>query len=183
MSAATCDVCGHYLHGLDEMCGADHNGYMCECDGRMHYFCACGDRFETVADLTEHGRLCLTIAENEDHLVEGGHLDPSARLTPAPNAGWRRSEPAVIQTPDTRGPWDQRKAEAAAAGLAVAAILEAVGLGTAVLVVHCVESAIHVYAKVPRDAATALTEQRPGVDPAPVWRGHIAACPVTLTTH
>ena len=37
--------------------------------------------------------------------------------------GWRRSEPAVIQTPDTRGPWDQRKAEAAAAGLAVAAIL------------------------------------------------------------
>lgn len=24
--------------------------------------------------------------------------------------GWRRSEPAVIQTPDTRGPWDQRKA-------------------------------------------------------------------------
>ena len=43
MSAATCDVCGHYLHGLDEMCGADHNGDMCECDGRIHYFCACGD--------------------------------------------------------------------------------------------------------------------------------------------
>lgn len=79
--------------------------------------------------------------------------------------------------------WDQRKAEAQAAGLAVAAILQAVGLGTAVLVVHCVESAIDVYAKVPRDAATALTEQRPGVDPLPVWRGHIAACPVTLTTH
>ena len=31
----------------------------------------------------------------------------------------------TIQTPDTRGPWDQREAEAAAAGLAVAAILAA----------------------------------------------------------
>ena len=156
MSAATCDVCGHYLHGLDEMCGADHNGYMCECDGRMHYFCACGDRFETVADLTEHGRLCLTIAENEDHLVEGGHLDPSARQTPAPNTGWRRSEPAVIQTPDTRGPWDQRKAEAAAAGLAVAAILAAAGDGTATLAIHCW----------PAESGTqALREGFPGMDP------------------
>ena len=33
--------------------------------------------------------------------------------------GWRRSEPAVIQTPDTRGPWDQREAEAAAAGVTI----------------------------------------------------------------
>jgi len=39
----------------------------------------------------------------------------------------------TIQTPDTRGPWDQREAEAAAAGLAVAAILEAAGDGTATL--------------------------------------------------
>ena len=105
MSAATCDVCGHALHGLNEMCGADHYGDTCECDGRWYFFCACDDRFETVTDLTEHGRLCPTIAENEDYLVEGGHLDPSARLTPAPNAGWRRSEPAVIQTADPTPLW------------------------------------------------------------------------------
>jgi len=41
----------------------------------------------------------------------------------------------TIQTPDTRGPWDQRKAEAAAAGLAVVAILEAAGDGTATLAI------------------------------------------------
>ena len=41
----------------------------------------------------------------------------------------------TIQTPDTRGPWDQR--EAAAAGLAVVAILAAAGDGTATLAIPC----------------------------------------------
>ena len=56
----------------------------------------------------------------------------------------------TIQTPDTRGHWDQREAEAAAAGLAVAAILEAAGDETATLAIHCwpAESGTqaHVYA-------------------------------------
>ena len=190
MSAATCDFCGHYLHGLDEMCGADHNGDMCECDGRIHYFCACGDRFETVADLTAHRRLCLTIAENEDHLVEGGHLDPSARRTPAPNTGWRRSEPAVIQTPDTRGPWDQRKAEAAAAGLAVVAILEAAGDRAASVTVTAYPAALgsqaQVHATVPVDVAATLADQhsltRDTARLWPLWTGTVCGAPVTITT-
>ena len=57
----------------------------------------------------------------------------------------------TIQTPDTRGPWDQR--EAAAAGLAVVAILAAAGDGTATLAIHCwpAESGTQarVYARVP----------------------------------
>lgn len=191
MSAATCDVCGHALHGLNEMCGADHYGDTCECDGRWYFFCACDDRFETVTDLTEHGRLCPTIAENEDYLVEGGHLDPSARLTPAPNAGWRRSEPAVIQTADPFGPdWDQREAEAAAAGLAVAAILAAAGDGTATLAIHCwpAESGTQarVYARVPADAARTLTDEHPLTRDEsllwPLWTGTVCGAPVTITT-
>ena len=71
----------------------------------------------------------------------------------------------TIQTPDTRGPWDQREAEAAAAGLAVAAILAAAGDGTATLAIHCwpAESGTqaHVYARVPADAARTLTDEHP----------------------
>ena len=62
----------------------------------------------------------------------------------------------TIQTPDTRGPWDQREAEAAAAGLAVAAILAAAGDGTATLAIHCW----------PAESGTqALREGFPGMDP------------------
>lgn len=125
------------------------------------------------------------------------------RRTPAPNTGWRRSEPAVIQTPDTRGPWDQRKAEAAAAGLAVVAILEAAGDGTATLAIHCwpAESGTQarVYARVPADAARTLTDEHPltrdesllwanGLRKTaetirrPLWTGTVCGAPVTITT-
>ena len=97
----------------------------------------------------------------------------------------------TIQTADPYGPdWDQRKAEAAAAGLAVVAILAAAGDGTATLAIHYwpVESGTqaHVYARVPADAARTITDEHPLTRDEsllwPLWTGHISACPVTITT-
>ena len=96
----------------------------------------------------------------------------------------------TIQTADPFGPdWDQRKAEAQAAGLAVAAILEAVGAGTATLVTDCLPgesgTQAHVYARVPADAARTLTDEHPLTRDKsllwPLWTGTIAGCPVTIT--
>ena len=96
----------------------------------------------------------------------------------------------TIQTADPYGPhWDQRKAEAQAAGLAVVAILAAAGDGTATLVIDClpVESGTqaHVYARVPADAARTLTDEHPLTRDKsllwPLWTGTIAGCPVTIT--
>ena len=74
--------------------------------------------------------------------------------------------------------------------LAVAAILEAVGDGTATLVIDClpVESGTqaHVYARVPADAARTLTDEHPLTRDEsllwPLWTGTVSACPVTITT-
>ena len=98
---------------------------------------------------------------------------------------------AVIQTPDPFSPdWDQRKAEAAAAGLAVVAILAAAGDGTATLAIHCwpAESGTQarVYARVPADAARTLTDEHPLTRDEsllwPLWTGTVCGAPVTITT-
>ena len=97
----------------------------------------------------------------------------------------------TIQTADPYGPhWDQRKAEAAAAGLAVVAILEAAGDGTATLAIHCwpAESGTQarVYARVPADAVRALTDEHPLTRDEsllwPLWTGTVCGAPVTITT-
>ena len=97
----------------------------------------------------------------------------------------------TIQTADPFSPdWDQRKAEAAAAGLAVAAILEAAGDGTATLAIHGwpAESGTQarVYARVPADAARTLTDEHPLTRDEsllwPLWTGTVCGAPVTITT-
>lgn len=98
---------------------------------------------------------------------------------------------AVIQTPDPFSPgWNQREAEAAAAGLAVVAILAAAGDGTATLVIDClpVESGTqaHVYARVTADAARTITDEHPLTRDEsllwPLWTGTVCGAPVTITT-
>lgn len=97
----------------------------------------------------------------------------------------------TIQTADPYGPdWDQRKAEAAAAGLAVAAILAAAGDGTAFIALHCwpAESGTQarVYARVPADAARTITDEHPLTRDEsllwPLWTGTVCGAPVTITT-